>query len=342
MCRPKEEGGRRCASHSPSARRAGRAAVRLYGSDNPGTRAIVESLPPEYVNGTISERAQIAATTTDDRVIKLAARDPKKPVVDALAENPKREKNGLSAVAALPVFPDAPIAGDDYHLEVDDVLLKRKESMDEIFAENKPVRYDHWAANTGIASEELERLADQRATEMAAYPVAIQVPKDRLCSILDHGVLNQFQTGDSNAVYKPWKRIDVEWLMLDVDPATPPADRPRYGLLKLPGYTRDFHFGQVELVLRDDVKTRATFCAGDSLNETYTARPCTFDAPHGDAITSMYLEALPPHLHDYTNFYCEVQIRGEVTVADIACVRGPKGIRKMVEARGLRWELGQS
>lgn len=92
MCRALSQGGRRCPHHSPEARRTGRAAARIYGADNPITRAAVEALPTSYVHGTIEDRARIAATSTNEAVLKLAARDPKPAVVDALATNPVAEE----------------------------------------------------------------------------------------------------------------------------------------------------------------------------------------------------------------------------------------------------------
>lgn len=163
MCDSKQDGGRRCPSHSPASRRTGRAAVRLYGSNSATTRAAVESLPSEYVHGTISERARIAATTTDERVKELAARDRKPAVVDALAENPNREEG--EEVIKL-----APSKG----LDLSDIGI---DSVDQIFKElGRPQRGpvdnfapDHDVRNTyGTDSLLLEALGKYKAAPFHA------------------------------------------------------------------------------------------------------------------------------------------------------------------------------
>lgn len=72
MCRSKEDGGKRCASHSPANPRLGRVALRIYGTDTAATREAVTHLNPEYVNGTVAERRRIGRAAID-QVMRLAS-----------------------------------------------------------------------------------------------------------------------------------------------------------------------------------------------------------------------------------------------------------------------------
>ena len=98
MCKSKQEGGHRCASHSPANRRLGRAAVRLFGHDTPVARVAVERMDPKFVHGTIAERAHIAATTYDFVTRERASVDPSAAVRDALDKNPVQ----VTRVSVLP------------------------------------------------------------------------------------------------------------------------------------------------------------------------------------------------------------------------------------------------
>lgn len=248
----------------------------------------------------------------------------------------------MSPFVAPPVFSDAPVQGSDiWHTTIGPDLVERKALCRERFAASRETRYAEWAEKHGTTPEELQTLASQTAQQLTQAPVALQVPSEDLASILTHGFLTQFHTGVSNGVYKPWRRIDVEYLMLGMDPSVPADDRPRYGYLDLPGVDLDAAgYGDTTLVLKEDVKARSTWCAGDSFNETYTVRVSGFDTPDGDALLSQNLEDAPhATAWDGTiNAYCEVQVKGAVTCDDIAYVRGPEHIRALVEAAGLRWE----
>lgn len=246
----------------------------------------------------------------------------------------------LGAVT-LPVFAGAPQPGDDsWHTVIDDNLRRVQVTADEDFAHSREVRYTRWADQRSTTPEAVQALADQTATRLAANPIAIQVFAEDLSSVLAHGVLTQFHTGTSNGTYKPWRRVDVEYLMLGVDPATPADARPRYGYLDLPAVDCEmWGYGDTTLVLNETVKERSTWSAGDSLNEYSTVRPTGFDQPNGDALLSQHL-TVPPHEHDWEadDWYCEVQVAGPVTIDDIAYVRGPRSIKAAVEAAGLRWQ----
>ena len=83
MCKSKSEGGHRCASHSPANRRAGRAAIRIFGRNSRANRRAVAALPEKYAYGTIAERIQIAETTTDLAVFRAQVNDQSEAVRNA-------------------------------------------------------------------------------------------------------------------------------------------------------------------------------------------------------------------------------------------------------------------
>lgn len=91
MCKSKAEGGHRCASHSPASRRNGRAATRIFGSNDAKSRQALERLDSKFVHGNIKQRAIEAKYAMDPAIIALAARDPKKAVRDAVDENEHEE-----------------------------------------------------------------------------------------------------------------------------------------------------------------------------------------------------------------------------------------------------------
>lgn len=83
MCKSKADGGKRCASHSPQNRRAGRAAIRIFGRNSRANRRAVAALPQKFVYGTIAERIEIAETTTDLAVFRAQVNDPSEAVRNA-------------------------------------------------------------------------------------------------------------------------------------------------------------------------------------------------------------------------------------------------------------------
>lgn len=135
MCRSKQDGGKRCKSHSPANRRLGRAAMRIYSQDSHWTRSAVESLPPKFVYGTIAERAEIAATTTDPLVKILAHRDPKQAVRDAWAENHHAKIFEGTPKERRDDFYDA-LNTDDVDVYVDDYANDRNWELRALVAEN--------------------------------------------------------------------------------------------------------------------------------------------------------------------------------------------------------------
>ena len=96
MCDSKAEGGRRCRLHTSEGRRTSRYAVKLYGANNPVTRAQVGALPPEFVGASFAQRAQIAETTGDPEVLRLALADTDAVKLGALS-NPRVDPAILDA-----------------------------------------------------------------------------------------------------------------------------------------------------------------------------------------------------------------------------------------------------
>ena len=138
MCRSKAEGGHRCASHSPASRRAGRAATRIFGSNDAKSRQALELLDPKFVNGNIAERALAVRYALDPTILALAARDPKAAVRDAADKNEHDPE--LFAVRADNRVIAEEIKNWDHEKFADDMVAREKlrsERRDRLHAETE-------------------------------------------------------------------------------------------------------------------------------------------------------------------------------------------------------------
>ena len=82
--------------HTSEGRRTSRYAVKLYGANNPTTRAQVEKLDPQFVGGSFAQRSEIAGRTKDPEVLRLALADTDAVVLGAL-KNPRIDPKILDA-----------------------------------------------------------------------------------------------------------------------------------------------------------------------------------------------------------------------------------------------------
>jgi len=90
--------------------------------------------------------------------------------------------------------------------------------------------------------------------------------------IADGEIKNQHATGTSGGANGPRRRAMIENIMFGIDPNnhTDRADEfPVYGALQVKndGYLRLSGYGEVAILLKDDVKNRATFVWGDTLDD---------------------------------------------------------------------------
>lgn len=171
MCRSKEDGGRRCDSHSPANRRLGRAAVRLFGHDTPVARAKVRGMDSKFVHGTIAERAHIAATTINFRTRERASVDPSAAVRDALDENPVQ----VTRVSVLPTEAEVDAwekkkkdeAGTPPNASITAAERRKAEALALITVESEKRERRNEALRASEARDQAVRVADAAENERA-------------------------------------------------------------------------------------------------------------------------------------------------------------------------------
>lgn len=123
------------------------------------------------------------------------------------------------------------------------------------------------------SDEDAQRVQESFDEWRSGGHVMVNVPVDYLDAILADGVKNQFQTGDSLGLYEPDLRAAVEHATHNVAPNAPAEDRPVYGFVSRDGLERPRSlegYGEVTLVLKDEVRSRSTVTLGDSLNTAAT------------------------------------------------------------------------
>jgi hypothetical protein len=158
-------------------------------------------------------------------------------------------------------------------------------------------------------------------------PVSIRVPEDVLPQILEDGRFkNQHETGTSRGMLDSEYRKVAERNAFGINQKKP-TDFPIYGYIStgVNGHRPPVqHYGDVRVVLNDDVKNRTTITAQDSLSPFSNLRgaPSPLLDPKAVSLNSdvdTYASyGRPP---DYN--YVEAQIHGGITVKDIKHVYFP-------------------
>lgn len=152
---------------------------------------------------------------------------------------------------------------------------------------------------------------------LATQPVTINLTSDDLEKVFQDGRFkSQFETGDSEGAYNPEKRNETEAIVFGYSTrTTSPEKRPIYGsipefgaaALARPGETGTWLYGDTRVVLKDSVRSRTTFTAGDSLGMGWN--PSSVENPR---LNGASLTTKKPYVG-----YIEAQIHGGVNVSDI-------------------------
>lgn len=177
--------------------------------------------------------------------------------------------------------------------------------------------------------------------------LSVRVPLSLVQGVLRDGAKNQFETGTSKGLYNPNRRREVERKKFGIAEETPGHDRPIYGYLHNSEETinsyvahsnKNAHqYGNVRIVLKDEVRNRSTFSVGDSLDNgrllpSYAKDPHIASANRDSMKKALYGTADGPatfkDFADTTN-YVEAQIFGGVKAKDIKMVYlpDPKSIK---------------
>lgn len=213
---------------------------------------------------------------------------------------------------------------------------------------------DMWAADL---KPELARRAKQA---FAGHRIGVRLEDSGLEKVLDDGRFKtQFETGTSVGGYFPDVRAAYErqafGLPLDLDPKL----RPVYGYLMVDG-PRDTNgpdgvgaYGDIQVVLKPELRLRTTAQVGDSLDQLRYGRPSPVNDPDWMAFSpaddEFDIELMERFDRDYTSDgfkesgYIEAQVHGGVTVDDIEEIIFPqapgKRLRAILKRRGIPWRI---
>ncbi len=186
-----------------------------------------------------------------------------------------------------------------------------------------------WAEKNGVTFDGALEKARALMDEAAAGPIKINTTVETAQEILDDGRFEtQFESGTSGGNYDPEVRADGEFAGLGIPRDLDPALRPVYGYTE--GAARQY--GEIQWVLKDSVKERATITLGDSLGgfleEAYD-RPDQGTGLIGTPLLAPGLEGF--HGEWRTDLmmrrglssvpFVEAQIQGGVTLDDVQEVR---------------------
>ena len=185
--------------------------------------------------------------------------------------------------------------------------------------------------------------------EFASRAVAIRVHPSRLDRMLRRGRLTSLhETGRSSGSSDRDIRANYEGTVFGIPGDAPWQDRPIYGYLT--NSPEDevglSQYGEVKLILKDEVRARTTAMFGDSLDNTL-ASPVPVNDPDWRGWEGTTGGAVDPRRESGlkrrrdTKEYIEAQIHGGVAVGDIEEVLFPEeplqSTIDKLEKAGIRW-----
>lgn len=173
----------------------------------------------------------------------------------------------------------------------------------------------------GLAAYKSSRQTTTEAFEAEAEKadVVIAAPVSRLHMMAEHGILNLFQTAQSNGTPNFKKRIEADQALAELrDLQWHPASlHPKSGFLALGGiehYTKfQRQYGNMLLKLKKEVDARTTFTMDDSLE---------FPLSHPKFALAAFLQKYPDFVSDkrHSMTFFEAQVWGTLTLSDVAAV----------------------
>ena len=172
-----------------------------------------------------------------------------------------------------------------------------------------------------------------------AFPVIAIDGQDFMNVIADGRFKTQFETRESNGAYKPYLRRTRELAYMGVTQDTKASERPIYGYLanqiqgtspNTSGYNRDrwninndavSQYGEVRVVLNDDVRERTSYTVIDSLDGYALARPLTENHTRATMeMAGLQHDMSPSHGGFQREGYGETQVYGGVKLKDIKAI----------------------
>lgn len=254
----------------------------------------------------------------------------------------------------------------------DDTVRNRIEQLGKIEGALNAWRAEHGVTDSPSALK--KQLADSVRKHFAGKKIGMRVTEPALAAIIASGrVKSQFETNTSGGWNNPKYRAkyEAQWFGIGqgLDPGeasqVAPEKRPIYGYVMLDGVRparktqQDVlsFYGDIQVVLRDNVRKRTTAMFGDSLNEQNYGMPSPVDDPTWESFTPqpgfnpkspvqmplVQRDRDPKSQIFRQTAYAEAQIHDGVTVADIEEVIFPSepsdAQREMLDAAGVAWRV---
>ncbi|WP_174187036.1 hypothetical protein [Nocardia barduliensis] len=209
-------------------------------------------------------------------------------------------------------------------------------------------RIEETAASLGRDSAALrEQMRRELKDALAGKPIAIRVRDDKLIAILAEGRIR----GSRNPVGDR-ARAEAEWFGPHVH-----DDPPVYGYIAVDGVRpsqdglidalSELNYGDNQIYLKPEVRSRTTITFGDSMVERDRAIPSPLDNP-SEYSYGVGVHELPPIGRDYlgadfrASHFIEAQMFG-LTTADIDFIglHQPPGaeLRQALDRSGLEWRV---
>lgn len=193
------------------------------------------------------------------------------------------------------------------------------------------------AAERGLVKHEGEQEALKYTQDVVKHPemrLTIAINPQALKQLDASGdgrIKSQFETGSSGGHYDPIVRAAHESAAYAVHPFVLDSKRPIYGMVQSRGVRHveaDFagQYGNVQLVLKPSVHSRATFSIDDSLGQVRNPQRVTGPVTRGQANPSWFPKdhAMHPSNRDSgiakggQVHYAEAQIHGGVSLGDVS------------------------
>jgi hypothetical protein len=171
-----------------------------------------------------------------------------------------------------------------------------------------------------------------------ASPVVAIETEDFLGVIKDGRFKTQHETRESNGAYKPALRREAELAIAGVPLDTKASERPIYGYLAVQNdgktantssYNTDKwnvnntgvgQYGEVRVVLKDEVRERTSYTIPDSLDRHAIPQPMNRNSKADLINAGAYHDLSSSHAGFQRESYAEAQVYGQVKLKDIKAV----------------------
>lgn len=257
----------------------------------------------------------------------------------------------------------------------DNSIVRRMDQIGAITGALATWRAEHSDLADISDAEVKQRLADQVRETFAGKKIGIRVTPQTLAVVLSDGRFKtQFETKSSAGYNDPKFRamFEAQWFGIgqglpdDEAVKVTPERRPIYGYVMVDGVRpintdkgKDMlsWYGNIQVVLKDEVRKRTTAMFGDSINDHKNGMPSPIDNPTWESYTPMARQGVPEeYSHPLTardrdvnsdkfksKTYAEAQIHDGVTISDIEEVIFPTepsaDLRANLESAGISWRV---